>query len=73
MDKSNEILFKEIDLIQEIVKRLASNSFLIKGWAVTQSKFASSCQGARGPESNTGVCACLSVGRQAAIRVRMGE
>lgn len=29
------ILIKEIDLIQDIVKRMASNSFLIKGWTVT--------------------------------------
>lgn len=28
-------LLKEIDLIQEVIKRMAFNSFLIKGWAVT--------------------------------------
>lgn len=28
-------LMKEIDLIQEVIKRMAFNSFLIKGWAVT--------------------------------------
>lgn len=30
-----EILLKEIDLIEECIKRMASNSFLLKGWAVT--------------------------------------
>ncbi|MCA0388454.1 MAG: hypothetical protein LCH52_08165 [Bacteroidetes bacterium] len=29
------IFIKEIDLIQDIIKRMASNSFLIKGWTVT--------------------------------------
>jgi len=29
------ILIKEIDLIQDIIKRLASNSFMIKGWTIT--------------------------------------
>lgn len=28
-------MFKEIDLIQNIINRLAKNSFLIKGWAIT--------------------------------------
>lgn len=28
-------MFKEIDLIQDIIKRMASNSFLIKGWTIT--------------------------------------
>lgn len=28
-------LFKEVDLIQEIIKRMAFNSFIIKGWTVT--------------------------------------
>ncbi|GAB1348395.1 hypothetical protein MASR1M107_06070 [Ignavibacteriales bacterium] len=38
MDISPEkraILIKEIDLIQDIIKRLASNSFIIKGWTIT--------------------------------------
>ena len=30
-----EELFKEIDLIQGCIKRMASNSFLIKGWALS--------------------------------------
>ena len=30
-----EILFKEIDLIEDCIKRMATNSFLLKGWAVT--------------------------------------
>ncbi len=34
MDKQ-EILHKEIDLIQSCIKRMASNSFLIKGWTVS--------------------------------------
>lgn len=29
------ILHKEIDLIQECIKRMANNSFLIKGWTVS--------------------------------------
>ncbi len=33
--KLDEIQFREINLIQDIIKRMASNSFLIKGWAVT--------------------------------------
>ena len=28
-------LFKEIDIIQDLIRRMAFNSFLIKGWAVT--------------------------------------
>lgn len=37
MDKKalQEIMFKEVDIIQDIIKRMASNSFLIKGWTVT--------------------------------------
>jgi hypothetical protein len=30
-----QVLLKECDLIQAIVKRMASNSFLLKGWAIT--------------------------------------
>lgn len=30
-----EFMLKEIDLIQDIIKRMASNSFMIKGWTVT--------------------------------------
>ena len=29
------ILHKEIDLIQDCIKRMANNSFLIKGWTVS--------------------------------------
>lgn len=32
-DKEN--LHKEIDLIQECIKRMANNSFLLKGWAIS--------------------------------------
>ncbi len=39
MEKDKEILkeymLKEIDIIEDIIKRMAFNSFLIKGWAVT--------------------------------------
>jgi len=28
-------LFKELELIQDTIKRMASNSFVLKGWAVT--------------------------------------
>lgn len=31
----NEILHKEIDIIQNCINRMASNSFLIKGWFIT--------------------------------------
>lgn len=30
-----EYMLKEIEIIQDIIKRMASNSFLIKGWAIT--------------------------------------
>ena len=30
-----EILHKEIDLIQECIKRMAHNSFMLKGWAIS--------------------------------------
>lgn len=30
-----EYLFKEVEIIQSIIKRMASNSFLIKGWTIT--------------------------------------
>ncbi len=30
-----EFMLKEIDLIQDVIKRMAFNSFMIKGWAVT--------------------------------------
>jgi len=32
---SNDILHKEIDLIQACIARMAHNSFLIKGWAIS--------------------------------------
>jgi hypothetical protein len=31
----NETLHKEIDLIQALINRMAQNSFLLKGWAIT--------------------------------------
>lgn len=34
-DKLNDYMLKEISIIQDIIKRMASNSFMIKGWAVT--------------------------------------
>jgi len=30
-----DYLFKEIEIIQDIIKRMALNSFMIKGWAIT--------------------------------------
>ena len=30
-----EYMLKEIDIIQDIIKRMALNSFMIKGWAIT--------------------------------------
>ena len=36
MNQNNiEIIHKEIDLIQACINRMANNSFLIKGWALT--------------------------------------
>lgn len=38
MDNNNrlkEYMLKEIEIIQEIIKRIAFNSFMIKGWAIT--------------------------------------
>ena len=29
------VLYKEIDLIQNVINRMANNSFLIKGWSIT--------------------------------------
>ena len=36
-DKRNlkEYMLKEIDIVQDIIKRMAFNSFIIKGWAIT--------------------------------------
>jgi len=31
----NEVLHKEIDLIQGVITRMANNSFLLKGWMIT--------------------------------------
>ena len=30
-----EYMFKEITIIQDIIKRMASNSFMLKGWTLT--------------------------------------
>lgn len=32
---TNEVLHKEIDLVQSCINRMAQNSFLIKGWLIT--------------------------------------
>ena len=32
---TNEIIHKEIDLIQSIITRMAQNSFMLKGWVIT--------------------------------------
>ncbi|KFZ25521.1 MAG: hypothetical protein KQ78_02282 [Candidatus Izimaplasma bacterium HR2] len=32
-------MLKEIEIIQEIIKRMAFNSFMIKGWAIQVSRF----------------------------------
>ncbi len=34
-DNLKEYMLKEIDIIQDIIKRMAFNSFMIKGWAIT--------------------------------------
>lgn len=30
-----DYLFKEVEIVQDIISRMGSNSFLIKGWAIT--------------------------------------
>ncbi len=36
MEKNlKEFLIKEIEVVQDIIKRMAFNSFMIKGWAIT--------------------------------------
>jgi len=34
-EELKEFMLKEIDIIQDIIKRMAFNSFMIKGWAIT--------------------------------------
>jgi hypothetical protein len=34
-DNLKEYMLKEIEIIQDIIKRMASNSFMIKGWTLT--------------------------------------
>ena len=34
-DNLKEYMLKEIDIIQDIIKRMAFNSFIIKGWTIT--------------------------------------
>jgi hypothetical protein len=34
-DQSNDFFVKHIDLIQSIVARMSTNSFLVRGWSVT--------------------------------------
>ena len=34
-EELREFMLKEIEIIQDIIKRMASNSFIIKGWTVT--------------------------------------
>jgi hypothetical protein len=34
-EELKEFMLKEIDIIQDIIKRMASNSFMIKGWTIT--------------------------------------
>jgi len=33
--RSEDIIIKELGLIQDVIKRMASNSFLVKGWAIS--------------------------------------
>ena len=35
MENNRAILEKEIDLIQACINRMAQNSFMVKGWAIT--------------------------------------
>lgn len=44
---SLDYLFKEIEIVQNVIDRMANNSFLIKGWAVTLIVASLIIQGAR--------------------------
>lgn len=35
MDNLNEVLIKEIDLIQSCINRMSQNSFIVKGWTIS--------------------------------------
>lgn len=35
MSNSEDSFIKELGLIQDVIKRMASNSFLVKGWSIT--------------------------------------
>lgn len=35
MNNQNQIMLKEIDLIQSCISRMAQNSFIVKGWAIS--------------------------------------
>lgn len=32
---SHEVLHKELDLVQDVIKRMANNSFMLKGWLIS--------------------------------------
>ena len=32
---NNENKIKHLEMVQDVIKRMASNSFILKGWAVT--------------------------------------
>jgi len=34
-EELKEFMLKEVDIIQDIIKRMAFNSFMIKGWTIT--------------------------------------
>jgi len=35
VNNRKEFLIKEVEIVQSIISRMASNSFLVKGWAIT--------------------------------------
>ncbi len=35
LNKNEKLMIEEIKIIQDVIKRLADNSFKIKGWTVT--------------------------------------
>ena len=34
-ENKTELIHKELDLIQDVIKRMANNSFMVKGWCTT--------------------------------------
>lgn len=59
----NDVLHKEIDLIQACITRMASNSFLLKGWAVSIIAVILALSGLKKQLPLFGVSCILSLGK----------